>query len=138
MKGLKLILLNTYAFLFMSHPFLLFLILLILKVILFISIADPYLCDGDSLEESSYRLSLLYEEYKDNNKDYEQYNNLLEQANNRPERDNGIIRYLINKKDSKAIDAACSLSKIRLIETSIKAKDPNFVSTIKKEWYEYF
>jgi hypothetical protein len=110
-------------------------VLLILSVILPLYLANPYLCDGDSLEELKDKLTLLYKEYNDSNKEYEQYRDLLEQVSKRPDcvKDNGIERYLSIKKDNKNIEIASILFKIRMIEGSIKLKNPNFVSTIKKE-----
>src|SRR5208282_2403424 len=131
---------NIYIYLFISHPLLLYLIMLVLNMVLYIYYSNPYLCDGDNLEELNNKLTLLCKYYNDSNKEYEQYSSLLKELSNRPDcvKDNGIERYLIIKKDSKNIETVSILFKIRIIEASIMIKDSNFVSTIKMQWLEYF
>jgi hypothetical protein len=123
--------------LMLFKPMILYILIAIFYYFIFIYFADISLCDGEGLEELRTKLASYTAEYEEHHKEYEKYNSLLEQATNRPEKDNGIERYLIIKKESKAIDIACSLRKIRVIEISINNLDPNFISTIKKEWYEY-
>ena len=131
---------NIYIYLFISHPLLLYLIMLVLNMVLYIYYSNPYLCDGDNLEELNNKLTLLCKDYNDSNKEYEHYSSLLKELSNRPDcvKDNGIERYLIIKKDSKNIETVSILFKIRIIEASIMIKDSNFVSTIKMQWHEYF
>jgi len=140
MKQLKLTINNIYTYLFISYPLVLIIILIILNIILSIYFANPFLCDGESLDELLNKLTLLSKDYIENNREYEQYSDLLEQVSKRPDcvKDNGIERYLTIKKDQKNVEIVSTLFKIRIIEASIRVKDPNFVSTIKREWHEYF
>jgi hypothetical protein len=140
MKQLILIIFNIYDNLFISSPLLLYLVLIALNTILSVYYNNPYLCDGEGLEELTNKLASLYKEYNEASKEYEQYSDLLEQASKRPDcvKDNGIERYLTIKKDYKNIETVSILFKIRMVEANIKLKSPNFASAIKREWHEYF
>jgi len=127
---------KRYLPLSIFKPMLLYLILALVYLIMLSCLSDTLLCDGDSLEELKNQLTSYIKEYYEYNQEYEHYRNLLEQAENRPEKDNGIERYLSIKKNSKAIDIACSLAKVRVLETSIKNKDSSFKSSIIKQWFE--
>src|SRR5580698_10464005 len=93
-------------------PMLLYLIIALVYLIILACLSDAFLCDGESLEELKNQLTSYIQEYNESNQEYEYYKNLLEQAKNRPEKDNGIEKYLLNKRNTKAIDIACSLAKV--------------------------
>ena len=135
MKRLKLTINKVYTYLSIAHPLILLNIILVIYFILSIYYNNPYLCDGDNLEELHNKLTSLHKEYYEANKEYEQYNDLLYQASKRIDcvKENGIVRYLTVNKDNKLLETTSTLFKIRMIEASIKIKDPNFVSTIKRE-----
>jgi len=119
-------------------PLFIYIIFTLICLILLAYFGDTSLCKGESLEELKNKLVSYCQEYQEFNQEYEHYRDLLEQAKNRLEKDNIIERYLIVKKNAKAIDIACSLAKIRLIEISIKDKEPDFIFTIKKHGNIYF
>ena len=135
MKRLKLTINKVYTYLSIAHPLILLNIILVIYFILSIYYNNPYLCDGDNLEELHNKLTSLHKEYYETNKEYEQYSDLLYQASKRTDcvKENGIERYLSVNKDKKLLEITSTLFKIRMIEASIKIKDPNFVSTIKRE-----
>jgi hypothetical protein len=119
-------------------PILLYLIFALICLALLACLSDTCLCDGESLEELKSKLVSYIQEYNEFIQEYKHYSDLLEQAKDRLEKDNGIERYLKIKKNAKAIDVICSLAKIRIIETSIKAKEPNFIPTIKEYGNTFF
>lgn len=120
------------------HPIIIYIIITIIYGLLFCYLNNPYLCDVSNLDELNSKLTTHITEYNKLYTEWIHYDNLLSQAIYRPERNDLIVEYLSNKKINAFLKMSYKLNDIRDIESSVKAIKPNFISTIKKELYEYY
>ena len=121
-----------------KHLITIYTIIIVSYGILFYILNSPCLCDGESLDELSSKLTTCIVEYNKLYNEYIHYDSLLSQAIYRPEKNDIILEYLSDKKISTFLEMSHKLNNIRCIEYNVKGIKPDFISTVKKELHEYF
>ena len=102
-----------------------------LSYFLFWGFSEVTLCDDSFLDDLKSSLEKDMDKHKDAMKNFNKYNDLFKQAQLRPEKNNGLEQYLLNKSVSYSKEARGHLNKIRSTENVIKQFDSSFVSKIK-------
>jgi len=131
LSNIKIIINRIYIYIFLN-PYLLSIVINIIYF-LFLGFSDAIFCDDSFLDNLKFSLEKDTDKYYNAIENFNKYYELFKQAKVRPEKNNGLEEYLLNKSLFYNQEVSDRLLKIRLTENIIKQFDSSFVSKIRKE-----